>query len=78
MCRNTIYLSLARLLIVPVFVLVSSLATGQNVTIKGNTNMPKTLVRLMSSDELLSGVQYVVAETVTDTDGGFLLKADVD
>lgn len=78
MCRNAIYLSLARLLIVPVFVLASSLATGQNVTIKGNTNMPKTLVRLMSSDELLSGVQYVVAETVTDTDGGFLLKADVD
>ena len=78
MCRNTIYLSLARLLIVPVFVLASSLATGQNVTIKGNTNMPKTLVRLMSSDELLSGVQYVVAETVTDPDGGFLLKADVD
>ena len=39
MCRNAIYLSLARLLIVPVFVLASSLATGQNVTIKGNTNM---------------------------------------
>ncbi|MGN0033717.1 MAG: peroxiredoxin family protein [Candidatus Limimorpha sp.] len=77
MCKNLFSFSITQLLLVPVFALASFSSNGQNVSIVGETNKPDALVRLLCSDELLSGAQYVVAETFTDSNGAFSLNAEI-
>ena len=50
---------------------------GQNVEIVGKTNVPNALVRLLTYDEMLTCEQTKVAETQSDKDGKFTLKAEI-
>ena len=50
---------------------------GQNVEIVGKTNVPNALVRLLTYDEMLTCEQTKVAETQSDKDGTFTLKAEI-
>lgn len=50
---------------------------GQNVTIVGKTNIPNALIRLLTYDEMFTCEQTKVAETQSDKDGKFSLKADL-
>ena len=55
----------------PIFML------GQNVTIVGKTNVPDALVRLMAYDEMFTCEQTKIAETHSDKEGKFTLKAEI-
>ena len=59
------------LLLCPVYVL------GQNISITGKTNVPNALVRLLAYDEMFTCEQTQIAETQSDKDGKFTLKADI-
>ena len=50
---------------------------GQNVTIVGKTNVPDALVRLMAYDEMFTCEQTKIAETHSDKEGKFMLKAEI-
>ena len=50
---------------------------GQNVTVVGKTNVPNALVRLLAYDEMFTCEQTKVAETHSDKDGKFTLKAEI-
>lgn len=50
---------------------------GQNVTIVGKTNVPDALVRLMAYDEMFTCEQTKIAETHSDKEGKFTLKAEI-
>ena len=69
--RNKVLVFLVLVLICPVF------AIGQDVTITGKTNIPNALVRLLAYDEMLTREQTKIAETQSDKDGKFTLKAAI-
>ena len=69
--RNKVLAFLVLVLLCPVF------ANGQNITITGKTNIPNALVRLLAYDEMLTAEQTKIAETQSDKDGKFTLKATV-
>jgi len=69
--RNKSFLCLVLAFLCPIFLL------GQNVAITGKTNVPNALVRLLTYDELFTYEQTKVAETQSDEDGKFTLKADI-
>lgn len=69
--RNKVLAFLVLVLLCPVF------ANGQNITITGKTNIPNALVRLLAYDEMLTAEQTKIAETQSDKDGKFTLKASV-
>ena len=50
---------------------------GQNVTIVGKTIVPDALVRLMAYDEMFTCEQTKIAETHSDKEGKFTLKAEI-
>ena len=50
---------------------------GQNVTIVGKTNVPNALMRLMAYDEMFTCEQTKIAETRSDKEGKFTLKAEI-
>ena len=70
--KNKRFFGLILALLCPLFML------GQNVTIVGKTNIPNALVRLLTYDEMLTCHQTKVAETQSDKDGKFTLKATVN
>ena len=69
--KNKVLLSLVLALFCPIFML------GQNVSIVGKCNVPNALVRLMTYDEMLTCEQTKIAETQSDKDGKFTLKAEL-
>ena len=52
-------------------------AFGQNISVQGKTNVPNALVRLLAYDEMFTCEQTQIAETQSDKDGKFTLKADI-
>ena len=70
--KNKRFFGLIFALLCPLFML------GQNVTIVGKTNIPNALVRLLAYDEMLTCHQTKIAETQSDKDGKFTLKATVN
>ena len=50
---------------------------GQQISIEGKTNVPNALVRLLAYDEMLTCHQTKIAETQSDKDGKFALKAEI-
>lgn len=69
--RNKSLISLVLTFLCPFFML------GQNVSIVGKTNVPNALVRLLTYDEMLTCEQTKIAETHSDKDGKFTLKAEI-
>ena len=69
--RNKRLFGLILAFLCPIFML------GQNVTIVGKTNVPDALVRLMAYDEMFTCEQTKVAETHSDKDGKFTIKAEI-
>ena len=69
--RNKSLISLILALLCPIFMF------GQNVSIVGKTNVPDALVRLLAYDEMFTCEQTKVAETHSDKDGKFTLKAEI-
>ena len=67
--RNKRLFGLILAFLCPIFML------GQNVTIVGKTNVPDALVRLMAYDEMFTCEQTKIAETHSDKEGKFTLKA---
>lgn len=52
-------------------------ALAQNVTVTGRVNRPETLMRLMVYDDLLNMHETLVAETISDDKGFFILEGEV-
>ena len=50
---------------------------AQNVTVTGRVNRPEALVRLMVCDDLLNMHETLVAETIADAKGFFILEGKV-
>ena len=69
--RNKRLFGLILAFLCPIFML------GQNVTIVGKTNVPDALVRLMAYDEMFTCEQTKIAETHSDKEGKFTLKAEI-
>lgn len=69
--KNKSVLLLLLALLCPVLML------GQNISVTGKTNRPNALVRLLTYDEMLTCHQTKVAETQSDKDGKFTLKAEI-
>lgn len=69
--RNKSLISLIVAFMCPIIML------GQNVSIVGKTNVPDALVRLLAYDEMLTCEQTKIAETRSDKDGKFTLKAEI-
>ena len=69
--RNKRLLSLILAFLCPFFML------GQNVSIVGKTDIPNALVRLLAYDEMVTCEQTKIAETQSDKDGKFTLKAEI-
>lgn len=70
--RNKRLISLILAFLCPIFML------GQNVSIAGKTNVPDALVRLLAYDEMFTCEQTKIAETHSDKDGKFTLKAEIN
>jgi hypothetical protein len=69
--RNKHLCSLILAFLYPFFML------GQDVSIVGKTNVPDALVRLLAYDEMFTCEQTKVAETHSDKDGKFTIKAEI-
>lgn len=69
--RNKRLLGLILAFLCPFFML------GQNVSIVGKTDIPNALVRLLAYDEMVTCEQTKIAETQSDKDGKFTLKAEI-
>lgn len=69
--RNKRLLGLILAFLCPFFML------GQNVSIVGKTDIPNALVRLLAYDEMVTCEQTKIAETQSDKDGRFTLKAEI-
>lgn len=54
------------------------LASAQNISLIGKVNVRNALVRLLAYDEMLTCEQTKIAETQSDKDGNFTLKANVE
>lgn len=70
--KNKGFLCLVLAFLSPILIL------GQNVSIVGETNEPNALVRLLAYDDMLTCCQTQLAETQSDKDGKFVLKATVE
>ena len=69
---NKRFFTLILALLCPIFM------SGQNISIVGKTNKTNALVRLMVYDEMLTREQMKLAETQSDKDGKFVLKAEIE
>ena len=69
--KNKGFFILLLALLCPIFML------GQNISITGKANRPNALVRLLTYDEMLTCRQTKVAETQSDNNGKFTLKAEI-
>ncbi len=57
-----------------IFLLVGLQVSAQDVTIKGSSALPAQPIRLIAKLDLVSGMEKVLASTVTDFKGGFELS----
>lgn len=69
--KNKSVFCLILALLCPIFML------GQQISIEGKANVPNALVRLLTYDEMLTCHQTKVAETQSDKEGKFTLKAEI-
>lgn len=64
-------------ILLTLLLLFPSLAKAEDVIVSGRVNRPETVVRLLVYDDLLNMHETLVAETVSDDKGCFLLEGKV-